>query len=208
MTSVFGRFATSALLVGGILVVGGPPASGSDLAVNKPLMKAKCHSGFRKKRRALARDWAHAYDYYEARRKAVQASYDNLRWLLADPEAHDLIPTFEQSAAKQYADYLPVIAAQRDEKYNGLKAFRAEYLKNGCLPGKKSKATFTAGTKYWRTSLGDIYAAHGRLFRALLALQTAQADLAGQHLTDADMEEATVGENFQHAMDRFDTLLG
>ena len=146
--------------------------------------------------------WAHAYDYYEGRRKAEQVMFDQMRWVLADPQAHDLIPVFEQQAADDRAQYQPVVAKLRDDNFKDIKGFQLKYLHNGCLT-KAGTAIFTDGIRDLRASFKDIYKAHEQLFRVNLALQTAQMDLATQCMQDADLEAATIEENWQRSWGHF-----
>lgn len=171
-----------------------------------PLIKKKCLRGFRADWRKLNHgDWAHAYEYYEARRKAEQVIYDQLRWLLADPNAHDLIPGHEAAAAIVLAQVQPIVAGLRDENTRSLKAFESKYTGDGCL-SRDGERVFKRGMRALRASFKDIDQAHQQLFRANMAVQTAQADLAGQCLQDADIEAATISENWQRSYDEFRTL--
>ncbi len=180
-----------------------PPGAPRAVAAkaDPPPMTNKCRkqfkSGFRQK--LLHDDWAHAYDYYEGRRKAEQAMYDQLRWMLADPQAQDLIPGLEAAAARDRAAYQPVIAKQRDENYKDLKQFERKFTASGCLTSARSRNIFKDAMRLLRASFQDIYKAHEKLFGVNLAIQTAQADLAGQYMSDADLEAATVEENMHNA---------
>lgn len=179
----------------------GPPRTAA--AKTETLIKKKCLKGFRADWRVLNHDvWAHAYDYYEGRRKAEQAMSDQMRWILADPEAHDLIPVFEQQAADDRAQYQPVVAKLRDDNFKDIKAFQSKYLHNGCL-SKAGAAVFNDGIRDLRASFKDIYKAHEQLFRVNLAVQTAQMDLAAQCMQDADLEAATIEENWQRSSKHF-----
>lgn len=172
-------------------------------AKSEPLMKKKCRQDFRSRLLDLNLDvWVHAYNYYEGRRKAEQVMVDQLRWALADPQAHGLIPIIEQAAAVDRANYQPVVAKLRDDNTKDLDKFASRYLGNGCL-SEDGKKLFKGGIKYFRASFKDIYKAHEQLFRVNLAVQTAQMAVAEQALQDADLEAATISENWHHAYDKF-----
>lgn len=198
--------AAFALIVG--LLAGSPSPALADLgpphavsAKTEPLIKKGCGKRFiRQWRRINHRSVTHADYYYESRRKAMQVMYDQLRWLLANPEAHDLIPAHEALVARDREEYQPLVAKQRDEYYEEVDTFRATYLKGTCL-SKDGKDLFKAGMRYTRRTYQDIYTAHAKLFGMELAVMTAQADVAGQYLQDADLEHSTVEENFGHALD-------
>ena len=149
---------------------------------------------------------ATAWKTYDEHRKSEQVLYDQLRWLLASPDDHDDIPVLEQSAAGLLTLLRPTIVKQRDKTYNRLDRFRDKYLGNGCL-GKDGKSTLKEGVRYWRRHLKDIYKGHERLFAANMAVQTAQADLAGQAMQDAELEVATAQENLERAFDLLDSLV-
>ena len=179
----------------------GPPRTTA--AKTETLIKKKCLKGFRADWRKLNYEvWAHAYDYYEGRRKAEQVMFDQMRWALADPEAHDLIPVFEQAAAVDRAQYQPVVAKLRDDNFKDIKGFQSKYLRNGCL-SKPGTAVFSDGIRDLRASFKDIYKAHEQLFRVNLALQTAQMDLATQCMQDADLEAATIEESWRRSWGHF-----
>lgn len=181
----------------------GPPHAVAAKA--QPLITKKCQKQFRADWRKLNHDtWAHAFDYYEARRKAEQVIYDQLRWLLSDPEAQELIPGHEAAAAKVLAEVKPIVASQRDEYLKELDAFAKKYSRK-CL-SDEGTTVFKAGMRALRASFNDIYSAHEQLFRANLAVQTAQADLAGQCLQDADLEASTTEENWRRSYDEFAKL--
>jgi hypothetical protein len=179
-----------------------PPRAVSAKA--EPLVKKGCASRFiRTWRRINHASVAHADYYYESRRKAMQVMYDQLRWLLADPEAQDLIPAHEAMVARDREEYQPLVAKQRDEYLQEVATFRAKYLQGQCL-SKDGKQLFKTGMRYLRRTYQDIYKAHEKLFGMELAVMTAQADLAGQYLQDADLEHATVEENLDHSLDAYD----
>lgn len=175
----------------------------------EPLLTKKCRkqlrAGFHQK--LWIDNLHHATTYYEGRRTAEQAMYDQLRWALADPEAWDLIPEIEAMAARDRAAYQPVVAKQRDEYNTQTKQFERKFMRSDCLTSAKSTNIFKDAVRYLRAGFKDIYKAHEKLFGVNLAIQTAQADLAGQYLTDADLEYATVVENMWHAREQYRHLM-
>lgn len=174
----------------------------------EPLIKNSCRKDFlRTWRRIHHRSVTHAAYYYESRRKAMQVAYDQLRWLLADPTTHELIPAHEAAVARDRETYQPLVAKQRDEYYKEVDTFRTAYLHGKCL-SKTGRGVFITGMRYLRATYQDIYKAHEKLFGMEQAVETAQADLAGQYLQDADLEYATVEENFQQAIDAYQRFRG
>ncbi len=185
----------------------GLPGATPQQAPAPPLMKSSCSDTFQRKDLKKLHYRANvAWTTYEQHRKSEQVLYDQLRWYLADPNEQDSIPVLEQSAA-QAADLLkPTVAKQRTKLNKDLKQIRHEYLTNGCLPSDRAKDVFKDALRYYKRSADDIFAAQGRLFAANLAIQTAQADLAGQAISDADLEFATVEENAIHCNELLDKL--
>ncbi len=193
---------TTVLVVVSLLGVAAAPAvalqptNNSVVAKAPPLMKKKCVREFRRENREKLHYRANvAWRTYEQHRKAEQVLYDRLRWFLADPNEHDAIPYLEKGAAEFRALLQPTVAKQRDQLNKDLDHFRSKYLNNGCLPSKEGKSVFKEAMRYYKKSADDIFKAQEQLFAANLAVQTAQADLAGQALQDADLEFATVEEN-------------
>lgn len=175
---------------------------------SEQLITSKC-------RARLRRDWreinllvlSHAFHYYQGRRKAEQVIYDQLRWLLADPEAHDLIPIHEAGAAKINDETKAIVAKQRDEYTAEVNRFEKKYLgRRPCL-SEDGARLFKRAMRPFHISLKDIYKAHEQLFRSNFAVQTAQADLAGQALQDADIQSATVEEDWERSIDLFQPLV-
>ncbi|HRY10825.1 MAG: hypothetical protein H6526_09455 [Actinobacteria bacterium] len=186
---------------------GDPP--GAVAAKSEPLLTKKCRKQFRAgfHDKLWLDNLHHAASYFEGRRKAEQVMYDQLRWALADPEAWDLIPGIEAAAARDRADYQPVVTKQRDEYNTQTKQFERSFTRSDCLTSAKSKNIFKAAMRYLRAGFKDIYKGHEKLFAANGAIQTAQADLAGQYLTDADLEYETVVENALHARKQYRELM-
>lgn len=147
-----------------------------------------------------------AWKTYEQHRKSEQVLCDQLRWFLADPNEQDSIPVLEQSAAQLLAPSRPIVAKQRDQLNKDLDRVRTKCLTNGCLPSKDAKTAFKEALRYYKRSADNIFKAQGRLFAANMALQTAQADLAGKALQDADLEFATVEENAIRCNELLETL--
>lgn len=200
------RLVAAIALIAGLLVGAAVPslANPGPLRVaagkSEPLIKQSCQKKFiREWRRIHHQSVTHADYYYEGRRKAMQVMYDQLRWLLADPQAHELIPAHEAMVARDRETYQPLVAKQRDEYYKEVDTFRATYRHSKCL-SDRGKDLFKTGMRYLRRTFEDIYKAHGKLFGMEGAVITAQADLAGQYLQDADLEHATVVENLDHSL--------
>lgn len=197
-------------LLGGASARGVPPPAATDGA-SQPVpatvvASSSCKAGFRKDLRKINnREWAHAYDYYTARGNAERVLYDQMRWALSDPEAHELIPVYERAAAVDRATYQPVVAGLRDDNKQAVRTFEAKYLAKDCW-NKRGTKTFTSGIRSLKASFADIYKAHEQLFRVNLALQTAQMDKAEQAFADADLEAATISENWNRAQSKFDDL--
>lgn len=193
---------TAGLLAGATAPTLADPAPPHVVAAkSEPLIKKSCRVAFIAKwRRIHHRSVTHADYYYESRRKAMQVMYDQLRWLLADPTTHDLIPAHEAAVARDRQTYQPLVAKQRDEYFKEVDTFRAKYLRGTCL-SKDGKVLFKTGMRYLRAIYKDIYKAHENLFGMEQAVETAQADLAGQYLQDADLEHETVVENLDHSID-------
>lgn len=172
----------------------GPPRAIA--AKSEPLIRPSCKKEFLRAWHQISHiQLPDASYYYESRRKAMQVMYDQLRWLVADPQAHDLIPGHEAMAARDREAYQPIVARQRDKDYKAVKTLRATYLKGNCL-SDRGKDQFKTAMRYLKESFEDIYRAEANLFGMEGAVITAQVDLAGQYLTDADLEYATIDEHF------------
>lgn len=194
--------AVSVLLLTGPMGVAVAPATADHHPVStvsaqaSPLMKKKCVKAFKRDNRGKLHYRANvAWKTYEQHRASEQVMYDQLRWFLADPNAQEAIPELEKGAAEFLALLQPTVAKQRDKLYKDLDTVRGKYLTNGCLPSKHGKQVFKEAMRFYKNSADDIFKVQERLFAANMAVQTAQADLAGQALQDADLEFATVEEN-------------
>lgn len=208
------RCATSLFMLAGLLGGGVTSAVAQQeapraVAANAaPPMNRSCHKAFRKDLKQLHNEGAAIWAYYQGWRKSVKNDYDLLLKALADPDQGG-IPALEESFATSVSLVRPIVAKQRDRAYKHLNNFEASFQDKdtGCLRTKNGRKALADGVRYWRAALGDIFTAHGYLFAANLAMQTAQAAEAAKKMQDAKLAMSTVEENIDNADRKFDTLL-
>ncbi len=198
----------SLVLAAGLLAVSaapvwavGPPSAVSVAAKSK--LPDRCRPSYKHDLQRLQRRMDYQQPNYDAHYASVNHMLDQMVDLIADPDAQDLIPNMENGAA-QYRDTMaPIIAGDRSDVTRLVNLVQKQ--NKSCFQGKRQDS-FLAGMKAVRSAFKDLFSAYEKALGAAGYLTTAQTAKAQQSLNDAQVEVATVENQFDHGMKRLNAL--
>lgn len=166
------------------------------MAKAKHRLPDRCWPSYKHDLQRLTRRMETQVPHYDAHYTSVSAILDNMVEVLTSG-AHEVLPKMEEGASVYRETMTPIIAKDRDEVTRLIAGVQKS--NKSCFKGKR-QTKFLDGIATIRAAYRDLFTAYGKIQLAAGYLTSAQTAEAQGALNDAQLEVATVEDQFDHGM--------